>query len=155
MACTWNNNGLEVSSVFNRSSQYGLVPAENPEAPQPAEPLPENRGHDPNVVGNWMTKEASGGFLTKRFKKLLPDGRIDGYKMVFFPSNPHDNPQPEPDKTIEDWKQQGVTWYTTNDFVFCLALPSGTECYTYQLNGDDLNLYNNQGQVVVTWSMPY
>ncbi|GAB3639594.1 hypothetical protein [Spirosoma arcticum] len=155
LASTWNNNGLEVSSVFNRSSQPSLESTENPEAPQAAAPLSQNRGHDPNSVGNWMTKEVNSNFLTKRFKKLLPDGRIDGYKMTFTPFlGTYDAPQPEPDEVIERWKQQGITWYPINNSVFCLTSPNGTECYTYQLNGNDLNMYDNQGQVVLAWIVP-
>jgi uncharacterized lipoprotein NlpE involved in copper resistance len=130
--------------------------AENQGQPdvQPDTPA-QNQGHDPNLSAiNWMTKDYTSNFIIKRFKKLLPDGSIDGYKLVSMPSvGEYDNPQPEPDETIERWKQQGVRWYTTNNSVICLTLPEGTQCYRYQINGDDLNFYNNEGQVVMSWEL--
>ena len=155
ITAVFKNAESSFTATFN---QHTDTPGSYP-PPQPTPPTPsvESQGHDPNLSAvNWMTKESTTNTLTKRFKKLLPDGSIDGYKITFFPSaGQYDNPQPEPDETIERWKQQGVRWYTTGNSTFCMTLPEGLQCFNYQINGDDLNFYNNEGQLVERWMVPY
>ncbi len=135
----------------HRPARRNLTPPPRPNLVRTA----GNQGHDPDLSAtNWMMKETTSNFLTKRFKTLRPDGTIDGYKISFMPSmGEYDNPQPEPDEIIGRWKQQGVRWYTTDNSVICMTFPEGPDCYRYQINGDDLNFYNNEGQFVIGWSV--
>lgn len=116
--------------------------------------VPQIQEYDERIIGPWLTKKASSNILTKTFFQFKPGGVIDGYQMTYMRGmGEYGQSGPEPSPVIEDMKQKGTRWFTSNGSVFCFSTPSGQECYNYQFNGDDLEFYSN-GQLAISLSVP-